>query len=363
MDAVATLSHIITSSIDRGHKVIEVCFLDYSDAFNCVNRSILLHELNELGVNVSLLNWLSDYFTGRSQQIVLGRNRSDSLPINNGVLQGAILSPYFFSIYIRNLPIPRNVFIFKYADDVAVLSVWTVPTTGNGQMQSALSQIGAWSSSRNLNLNPRKCKQLIFSSRNHQPSSSPCTLLLNSTPIDSSSDFSYLGVTMHTKNSWSAHVALVFQKVRRLAFYSKRLKNLRVPIAHITQFVFSCILTHWLYCSPVIFPGLLAKDFIILRRSLKCISECSGLSLSVLSEFICKKHVISSTRFAIKILSDSSHPLHDEFLACVSTSKTRNNYKPLFCRTTLYRNSCLPYLARILMSPDTIKNDLFQRLC
>ncbi len=71
----------------------------------------------------------------------------------------------------------------------------------------------------------------------------------------------------------------------------------------IRKFIEACVLPLILYCSPVIFPGLLKHDFALLNRSIKLISQVSGLSFSYLINLVSERHFIST-------LSDYQHPLH-----------------------------------------------------
>ena len=186
--------------------------------------------------------------------------------------------------------------------------------------------------------------------------------IMNSATIKSVTSIKYLGIVLSSNFSWSAHVLFIFGKIRRLSFYISRLRYLSVPIKSLLQFIYTCVLTHWLYCSPVVFPRLLSKDFVLIRRTIKCISKCSGYPSSDFTDFIVNKHLSSCERFSHAILSDHSHPLHYALRECLSTSKTRNMYKPIYARTSAYRNSCIPYLARFLISKEQTKTELLKRL-
>ena len=62
LDAVASLVHFIASSLDKKNKFVRLCFLDFSNAFNNLDRSALCSLLHLKGVPSSILSWLSDYF-------------------------------------------------------------------------------------------------------------------------------------------------------------------------------------------------------------------------------------------------------------------------------------------------------------
>jgi hypothetical protein len=358
LDAVAALSHRVLSALDSQCTYVKLCFLDYSDAFNCVNRKKLLDKLAARGLPTHLLNWLVDYFTDRFQLTSVGNAKSELTPVLTGVLQGAILSPFLFSMYIADIPQSPDCFMSKYADDVLVGCVMSRHNSAD-YFQTSIHSIEAWSREFNLVLNPTKCVTLTFTFKKTIP---PTRTLINHTAIDSVTSFKYLGVIFSTPFSWSPHVFHTFCKIRRLSFYVSRLKSLAIPFKALSHFIYSCVLIHWLYCSPAIFPGLLTKDFILIKRSLKCISKCSGHPARDLAEFIVSRHLSACERFARCILSDNMHPLHTALSQCISTSSTRSVYKLVPARTSTYRNSCVPYLARFLVSKEQTKSELLSRL-
>ena len=124
----------------------------------------------------------------------------------------------------------------------------------------------------------------------------------------------------------------------------RRLRSFSTPQFLIDRFVFCCILPHILYCSPVVFCGLLSKDRKIITRCLKLIAKCSGISLTRLQEFVISKHLSSCELFASKILSDVQHPLHLILSNSRLSRPRRTSYKHIYPRTNAYKNSVIPYL-------------------
>ena len=78
---------------------------DLSKAFDSLNHNKLLVKLSSVGASPHVLNWFKSYLTGRSQSLRINSILSDPLPITHGVLQGAILSPLLFCIYLNDLPL------------------------------------------------------------------------------------------------------------------------------------------------------------------------------------------------------------------------------------------------------------------
>ncbi len=98
-----------------------------------------------------------------------------------------------------------------------------------------------------------------------------------------------LGVTFSNNAKWTAHVEDIFRKCVRLSFFVKKLLRLSTSAEFIRKFVETCEIPLILYCSPAIFPGLLKHGFALLKRSIKLISQVSGLSLSYLTNLLCER--------------------------------------------------------------------------
>ena len=364
LDAVANVVHTISSALDKKCKGFRLIFLDYSNAFGNLDRAVLCRELSTK-LSSKVMNLVQNYFSDRKQFTRFNGKRSCILPVNSGVLQGAILSPFFFSFYVSNLPIPNDVFHCKYADDVVFGSACS-QLDNTSKLQVRLDELAIWSASRSLLLNPTKSQDLIFSlykGEKHKTSFAHCTpLSLNDNVIPQPRSVKYLGLTLSHNLTWTLHIESVFTRVRKLSFYCLRLRHLSVPRDIIFRFVSACILPLWLYCSPVVFAGLLEKDYCLIKRSIKHIAKNSGIDVNLLVNVIVKRHFDSCRLFAQNIISEESHPLHAELMSSKSVFYTRSDFKLMYTRTTSFGNSVLPYLLRFLVKSDNVLLDLTNKL-
>jgi hypothetical protein len=365
LDAAAFLVHSVASELDKKGGIFRLAFLDYSNAFGSLDRGKLLHDLLDMGLDPKLFNLLTDYFSGRSQFISCNGKTSSHLPVNRGVLQGSILSPFLFACYVSQFPTGQISFTSKYADDIAI-GFHQMSHPSNDMLQSCLSSVTDWSTERSLSLNAGKCVSVAFSLRRGSSyarlGQALPQLSVAEEPIPCSTTVKYLGLTLSQNLDWTPHVSNVFSRVRRLSFYCIRLRKLSVPHALIRNFVFQCILPHWLYLSPVFFPGLKSSDFVLIRRSLKFLAKSCNFDTSTLVHFIVDKHKDACFRLLEKILKCSDHPLHPFLSQAISTSNTRAPFKLLYTRTETFRRTLIPYLARLLVDRDAVLNNLRDNL-
>ena len=75
-------------------------FLDISKAFDKVWHEGLLFKLKQNDVSGNLLNVITDFMYHRKQRVILKGLHSSWTNVQSGVLQGSILGPLFFLIYI-----------------------------------------------------------------------------------------------------------------------------------------------------------------------------------------------------------------------------------------------------------------------
>ena len=97
-------------------------FLDISKAFDKIWHEVLLNKLKSLGISGNLLNLFRSFLNDRQQRVVLNGQLSDWTPILAGVLQGSILGPLHFLIYVNDLSDSLNSLIKLFADETSLFS-------------------------------------------------------------------------------------------------------------------------------------------------------------------------------------------------------------------------------------------------
>ena len=115
--------HHIYANFDHNPSLEETGnFLDISKAFDKIWHEALLNKLESLGISGNLLNLFCSFLNDRQQRVVLNGQLSNWTPILAVVLQGSILGPLLFLIYVNDLPDNLNSLIKLFADETSLFS-------------------------------------------------------------------------------------------------------------------------------------------------------------------------------------------------------------------------------------------------
>ena len=95
-----------------------VLLTDLSKPFDCLSHELLAEKLSADGVDISAVRFICDYLTNRKKRTKIKKYYSSWRDLSFGVLQGSILEPLLFNIYLCDLlKFADNIGLASYADD------------------------------------------------------------------------------------------------------------------------------------------------------------------------------------------------------------------------------------------------------
>ena len=97
-DLMANICWIIEKAREF-QKNIYFCFIDYTQAFDCVEHNKLWKILKEMGIPNYLTCLLRNLYAGKEATVRTGHVNTDWFQIGKGVHQGCILSLCLFNLY------------------------------------------------------------------------------------------------------------------------------------------------------------------------------------------------------------------------------------------------------------------------
>jgi len=147
-------------------KMVGVIFLDLKRAFETVDRTRLLGKLDQYGMRGMVLKWFETYLSNRTQQVRFNNQCSKCIKTEYGVLQGLVLGPLLFTLYINDIVefCPDECNIRMFADDTLVYVSGEGSAELERKMNTVFSIVERWICVNKLKLNNKihdnqKCKK------------------------------------------------------------------------------------------------------------------------------------------------------------------------------------------------------------
>ena len=169
-DQIANIRWIIEKAREF-QKNIYFCFIDYAEAFDCVDHNQLWKILKELGIPNHLTCLLRNLYAGQEATVRTGHGTTDWFQIGKVLCQGCLLSPCLFNFYaeymMRNAGLEetqagikiagRNINHLRYADDTTLMA------ESEEELKSLLMKVKEETEKVGLKLNIQKTKIMAFS--------------------------------------------------------------------------------------------------------------------------------------------------------------------------------------------------------
>ena len=154
-------SKIVSALEDK--KIACCILLDFAKAFDTVNHNILLRELEHFGIRGIPLDWFKSYLKEGKQIVKINNVKSATLTIKCEVLQGSVLGPLLFLIYINDIHRVSELLNFHlFADDTSLLFSHREEQVIEGIVNQELKQVNNWLSANKQSLNVSKSSLLVF---------------------------------------------------------------------------------------------------------------------------------------------------------------------------------------------------------
>jgi hypothetical protein len=208
-DHIFTLHCLIEHRLCKPRQKLYALFIDLKSAFDSVNHSVLWNRLRDYKCSSTFLSFLKVMYRNARARVRTLTGNTDCFNIGKGVLQGEILSPALFSLFINDivsellekssdgvLILDTLIQILLFADDMVVLA------TSPLGLQQHIRVLEAYFARMKLKVNLTKTKIIVFRRGGRLASNEKWSW--NGSNIEVVNQYVYLGVPFNTKGSFAA---------------------------------------------------------------------------------------------------------------------------------------------------------------
>ena len=167
----------------------------------------LLNKLKSYGIFGQMFDLIAETIKNRRQIVKFNECFSEEILVKSGVLQGGVLSPTLFNIYISY--IIRNIEsnIFQFADDLSLIKVIYTESDCNS-LQNDLNIVFNYCEENSLKINPIKCEFLRIGFKNYVN----FDYKLNNISINNVQNHKHIGIIYDTKMCFNSQIDCIIEK-------------------------------------------------------------------------------------------------------------------------------------------------------
>ena len=212
------LQSLIARALDEDNHAL-MASIDLSAAFDVVNIDLLMVRLRKIGLPGDVVALIDVWLRDRYFYVEVAGLNSCFYEINSGTIQGSILGPILYAIYVS--PLFDLTDLSNFADDNFILTFNRNKNLCKFEMEAKLKIITKWLKDSGLKVNESKTELCHF----HRNDTPPVEISVNNTIIKSKDTMNVLGVTFDSKLNWSKHVANQVAKSSRALHAIKMIRK------------------------------------------------------------------------------------------------------------------------------------------
>ena len=194
------LQSLISRALDEDNYVA-MASLDLSAAFDVVNTELLLVRLRVLGLPDDMVDLLEVWLKNRLFYVQISDLTSIFIEINSGTIQGSILGPILYAIFVA--PLYEITKLSNYADDNFAIAKHQSKEHCIKLIEQKMKIISEWLRNSGLKVNEAKTELCIF----YRKDTPQVEVQINNVYVKSKDHMNVLGVVFDSKLTWAKHVA------------------------------------------------------------------------------------------------------------------------------------------------------------
>jgi molecular chaperone GrpE (heat shock protein) len=224
IDLLERLTNNINIALNNNKFVVGVA-LDLTKAFDLIDYNIMLQKLQDIGISNKLYRLLKNYFTDRKVSVQIGNTVSGKMTQISGLIQGSVIAPTLFNIYVNDLTnLSLHSTVLQFADDTFLYTVHKTLNNAINYMQEDLNLVTKYFFNNSIKLNCNKTKQIIFKNPRIQnvrytrlyAHSHAClgNAECSCEPLQNNNTIKHLGLYLDSDMKYGSHIAHVTDIIR-----------------------------------------------------------------------------------------------------------------------------------------------------
>ena len=299
IDNIFVLNSIIQMRLQKPKEKLFAIFIDFKQAFTSVNHAILWNKLRVMGLSTKMLNIIISIYKNSQMYVKKEGVISQAIPITVGVLQGEILSPTLFALFISDfeeflrergcrgvsMSLLIDILTLAYADDLVVLS------ESSAGMKTIIKALWDYCKINKLSINIKKTKIIIFKKGVREVSK--LKFYFGESEIEVVREYTYLGIPFY-------YTGLYEKATKSICYKSQLATNATVSLLKTTR------IESWRKVVEI-FESLVTSTLIFASPvwSLNYLSELEKIQLQFFKKLL---HLpLNTPSYAIRIDLDRPH--------------------------------------------------------
>jgi len=199
----------ISEALDR-NEYLGLVSIDLSAAFDVVNKNLLIKRMNRAGIPNDVVSLIDNWLTGRMGYVECGSETSEIFDITDGTVQGSVLGPILFAIFVS--PMFDKFDIDSFADDGYLMNSSEKKEKVLKDLSLNANKLAKWFRDSGLVVNESKTEFCLF----HKNQRTKESITINQTTIFDRGKIVVLGVILDQTLSWEDHIANLFKSLSKI---------------------------------------------------------------------------------------------------------------------------------------------------
>ena len=194
----------LTNTLDDGKFVFGI-LLDFSKAFDAVDYDILLNKVSHYGIKGVSHLWFKSYLSNRQKFVTYNGVLSPFETVKCGVLQGSILEPLSFLIYINDLvSVCFHCLPILFADDTHIIASGDDLRSISELLSKEFAELSLWLKVNRLSLHLKRFSIYSLGEK---------LLAKKFTSKSTMKSSKFLGVYIDNSLNWKKHISYIAGKI------------------------------------------------------------------------------------------------------------------------------------------------------